>query len=95
MMVNGQGVREVSPELQGLGLVYKINVPLLADVESDFIIGNAKLRLMLILTSMEASRVTRYPSMTCNDSSRKVQSVFNFSDISLLGFNLLSFVGRR
>ena len=33
--------------------------------------------------------------MTCNDSSRKVQSVFNFSDISLLGFNLLSFVGRR
>ena len=53
------------------------------------------LRLMLILTSMEASRVTRYPSMTCNDSSRKVQSVFNFSDISLLGFNLLSFVGRR
>ena len=61
MMVNGQGVREVSPELQGLGLVNKINVPLLADVESDFIIGNAKADVDIdIYGSLKSYQVSFY-----------------------------------
>ena len=59
MMVNGQGVREVSPELQGLGLVYKINVPLLADVESDFILGNADVDID-IYGSLKSYQVSFY-----------------------------------
>ena len=49
---------------------------LVADVESDFIIGNAMADVDIDIYG--SLRVTRYPSLTCNDSSRKVQIVLNF-----------------
>ena len=49
---------------------------LVADVESDFIIGNAMADVDIDIYG--SLRVTRYSSLIFNDLSRKAQTLFNF-----------------
>ena len=57
---------------------------LVADVESDFIIGNAMADVDIDIYG--SLRVTRYSSLIFNDLSRKAQTVFNFfrSDMKIV-----------